>query len=115
MPLPSAGVQPLSRAGRDWMAALERGAKLPGTVGAMKLAIAVPVALALCAACDERSDLEKCAADTNCAAAMEAVDNAQATVNTVCPKDENKTNEACDSAMNALDSAEQLQSQLQPK
>lgn len=76
----------------------------------MKTCIAI-LCTVVCVACgDSRSDLEKCADDPQCAAAMNAVDNAQQTVDTVCPKDQNKTNEACDSAMNALDSAQELQS-----
>jgi hypothetical protein len=66
-------------------------------------------------ACDSRSDLDRCSDDAKCAAAMQSVDNAQQTVDTVCPKDQDKSNEACDAAMNALDSAQELQSQLQPK
>lgn len=80
---------------------------------ALRLLVALVLGAGL-VACDSRSDLDKCADDAKCGAAMHAVDDAQNTVNTVCPKDEDKTNVACDSAMNALNSAEELQKQLQP-
>jgi hypothetical protein len=67
------------------------------------------------AACEERSDLQKCMDDKKCAAAMEAVDQAQNTVNTVCPKNERETNPACDAAVDARNAAEDVQAQLQPK
>jgi hypothetical protein len=80
-----------------------------------KLATLITIALLSSVACDSRSDIEKCTDDPKCSAAMEAVDRAAQTVDTVCPKDENQSNEACDAALNTLNSAQELQGQLQPK
>lgn len=80
----------------------------------LQRAILIPI-LASLAACDSFSEAEKCAADKNCAAAMDTVDNAQIAVKSACPKNESLSTPACDAARTALESAQQVEQQLQPK
>jgi hypothetical protein len=69
-------------------------------------AAALISSVTMLSACSDKLSMEQCEKDADCLQAYNMVVSANQTVGNVCPRDPNKTNPACESAMATLNTAE---------